>query len=150
MIGDELRFNENQALTCSKIRRDKISFFIQLLRNALLPLLSTFKITEFHIEDPDLKSSTLEIGFPSCAIEKDNFIDSQGKQIRTENKEFFKAKVRKQRDICIVVAVAVLVAKGPYYRRGRHGATGTEATATPRHRRNLQILIITKITDKQK
>ena len=54
-------------------------------------------MTEFHFEDLDLKSSTLEIGFPSCAIEKDNFIDSQGKQIRTENKESFQAKVRKQR-----------------------------------------------------
>ena len=70
-------------------------------------------MTEFHFEDPDLKSSTLEIGFSSCVVEKDNLTDSQGKQIRTESKESFQAKVRKQRDICIVVAVAVLVAKGP-------------------------------------
>ena len=41
-------------------------------------------MNEFHCEDPDLKNSSLEMGFPSCAIEKDNFIDSQGKQIRTE------------------------------------------------------------------
>ena len=54
-------------------------------------------MSEFHFEDPDLKNSTLEIGFPSCVVEKDNFIDSQGKQIRTENKESFKAEVRKQR-----------------------------------------------------
>ena len=27
-------------------------------------------MTEFHFEDPDLKNSTLEKGFPSCAIEK--------------------------------------------------------------------------------
>ena len=43
---------------------------------------------EFHCEHPDLKNSTLEIRFPSCATEKDEFIDSQGKLIRTENKEF--------------------------------------------------------------
>ena len=67
----------------------------------------------FRFEDPDLMNSTLEIGFPSCAIEKDNFTDSQGKQIRTENKESFRAEVRKQRDICVVAAVTVLVAKGP-------------------------------------
>ena len=51
----------------------------------------------FHFEDPGLKNGTLEIGFPICAIEKDNFTDSQGKQIRTENKESFQAEVRKQR-----------------------------------------------------
>ena len=56
-----------------------------------------FKMSEFHFEDPDLKNSTLEIGFPSCAIEMENFIDPQGKQIRTENKESFQAEVRKQR-----------------------------------------------------
>ena len=54
-------------------------------------------MTEYHFEDPDLKNSTLEIGLPSCAIEKDNFTDSQGKQIRTENKESFQAEIRKQR-----------------------------------------------------
>ena len=70
-------------------------------------------MTEFHFEDPDLKNSTSAIGFPSCAIEKDNFIDSQGKQIRTENKESFQTEVRKKGHICVVVAVAVLVAKGP-------------------------------------
>ena len=70
-------------------------------------------MSKFHFEDPGLMNSTLEIGFPSCAIEKDNFTDSQGKQIRTENKESFQAEVRKLRDICVVVAVAVLAAKGP-------------------------------------
>ena len=29
--------------------------------------------------------------FPGCEIEKDNFRDSQGKQIRTENKEAFES-----------------------------------------------------------
>ena len=70
-------------------------------------------MSEFHFEDPDLKNSTLEIGFPSCAIEKDNFIDSQGK-VRTENKESFKPKFGNNGRICVAVAVAVLVAKGPY------------------------------------
>ena len=46
-------------------------------------------MSEFHFEDRDLRDSTLEIGFPSCSIEKDNFLDSQGKQIRTENKGSF-------------------------------------------------------------
>ena len=55
-------------------------------------------MSEFHFEDPDLKNSTLEIGFPSCAIEKDNFIDTQGKQIRTENKKSFQSEVQKQRE----------------------------------------------------
>ena len=70
-------------------------------------------MTEFHFEDPDLKKSTLEIGFPSCAIEKDNFTDPRGKQIRTENKELFEPKFGNKGHICVVVAVAVLVAKGP-------------------------------------
>ena len=54
----------------------------------------------FHFEDPDLKSSTLEIRFQSSAIEKDNFIDAQGKHIRSQGKQG--------------VLVSVLVAKGPY------------------------------------
>ena len=54
-------------------------------------------MSEFHLKDPDLKNSRLEIGFPSWAIEKDNFIDSQGKLIGTEYKESFQANVWKQR-----------------------------------------------------
>ena len=53
-------------------------------------------MSEFHFVDPELKNSTLEAGFPSCAIEKDNILDSQGKQIRTESREPFQAEVRKQ------------------------------------------------------
>ena len=71
-------------------------------------------MNEFHSEDADLKNNTLEIGFPSCAIEKDNFIDSQRKQIRTENKESFQPKFGDKGHICVAVAVAVLVAKGLY------------------------------------
>ena len=33
------------------------------------------------------------MGFPSFEIEKDNFRDSQGRQIRTEDKESFDSKV---------------------------------------------------------
>ena len=51
----------------------------------------------FYFEDSDLRNSTLEIGFPSCAIEKGNYLDSHGKQIRTVNKESSQAKIRKQR-----------------------------------------------------
>ena len=54
-------------------------------------------MNEILCEDADLKNSTLEIVFPSCEIEKDNFVDSQGKQLRTENKESFQVEVRKQR-----------------------------------------------------
>ena len=53
-------------------------------------------MSEFHAKDQDLKNSALEIGFPSCAIEKDSFIDSQGKQMCMENKESFQALVQKQ------------------------------------------------------
>ena len=80
-------------------------------------------MSEFHFEYPDLKNSTLEKGFPSCPIEKNNFIDSQGKQIRTESKESFKQKFGNNGYICVVVEVAVLLAKGPYYMlrvRGRN------------------------------
>ena len=55
-------------------------------------------MTEFHFEDPDLKSSKLEIGLPSCAVPKDNFTDSKGKRVRMENKESFQIDVRKQRE----------------------------------------------------
>ena len=71
-------------------------------------------MTEFHFEDPGLRNSTLEIGFPSCAIEKANFTDSQGKQIRAETKSLFKPKFGNKRHICVAVTVVVLVAKGPY------------------------------------
>ena len=46
-------------------------------------------MTEFHFEDPDLKDSTLEIGFPSCAIAKDNFTDSQGSKFERKTKSLF-------------------------------------------------------------
>ena len=36
-------------------------------------------MNEFLFKDPDLKNSSLEIGFSSFAIEKDNLIDSQEK-----------------------------------------------------------------------
>ena len=57
----------------------------------------------------DLHHRTPEIGFPSCENEKDNFKDSQRKQIRTENNESFESKVLKQKQHCVAVAVAVVV-----------------------------------------
>ena len=71
-------------------------------------------MAKFHFEDPDLKNSMLEIGFPSFADERDNFIDSKRNQIRTENKESFKPKFRSKGHICLSVVITVLVAKGPY------------------------------------
>ena len=44
------------------------------------------------------------MGFPSCEMEKDNFRDSQGKQIRTKNKESFEFKILKQKQHCVAVA----------------------------------------------
>ena len=78
-------------------------------------------MTEFHFESPDLKSSTLEIGFPSCAIEKENFTDSlKGGKFERKTKSLFKPKFGNKGRICVVVAVAVLVAKGPYWHWGSH------------------------------
>ena len=41
----------------------------------------------------------------SCEIENDNFTDSQGKQIRTENRESVESEVLKQKQHCVTVAV---------------------------------------------
>ena len=57
----------------------------------------SLRMSEFHFEDPELKNSMVEIGFLKCAIEKDDFIHSQGWQLRTENNESFQAEVRKKR-----------------------------------------------------
>ena len=43
------------------------------------------------------------MGILSCEIEKDNS-ESQGKQIRTENKESFESKVLKQNNIALQLA----------------------------------------------
>ena len=47
------------------------------------------------------------MGFPSCENEKDNFKVSQGRKIRTKNKESFESNVLKQKQRCIAVAVVV-------------------------------------------
>ena len=47
-------------------------------------------------------------------LKKGNFMDSQGKQIRTENRSLFKLKLGNNGHICVAVAVAVLVAIGPF------------------------------------
>ena len=51
----------------------------------------------------DLQCKTPEIGPPSCEIEEDNFIDSRGKQIRTENKESLESKVLNQKQQCVAL-----------------------------------------------
>ena len=63
----------------------------------------------FNFGGLDLQYRTPEIEFPSCEIEKENLRDSQGKQIRTQNKESFESKVLKQKQHCVAVAVAVVV-----------------------------------------
>ena len=57
----------------------------------------------------DLQCRAPEIGLPNCEIEKDNFRASQGKQIRTEDKESFESKILKQKQHCVSVTVAVVV-----------------------------------------
>ena len=44
----------------------------------------------------DQQYRTPEMQFPSCEIETDNFKVSQGKQLRTKNKESFESKVLKK------------------------------------------------------
>ena len=63
------------------------------------------KQTEFCFGGLYLQHRTPEIGLPSCEIKKDNFRDSEGMQIRTENKESFASKVLKQKEHCIAFAV---------------------------------------------
>ena len=73
-------------------------------------------MTEFHVEDPDLKNSTLEWDFQVVRLKRTTS-DSQGKRIRTETKNLFKPKFGNKGHIRVVVAVAVLGAKGPYWLR---------------------------------
>ena len=71
--------------------------------------MTTIKKTEFYFAHLDMLYRTPEIGFPSCEIEKENFRDSQGNRIRTENKESFESKGLKQKQHCVAVAAAVVV-----------------------------------------
>ena len=41
-------------------------------------------MSEFRLEDPDMKNSTLEIGFLTCAIEKDKFPEYTHSVISTQ------------------------------------------------------------------
>ena len=59
------------------------------LKTIFLLLRQTFKMTEFYFGDLDLRYRAPEMEFPSFEIEKDCFRDSQGKQIRKENKKNF-------------------------------------------------------------
>ena len=52
---------------------------------------------------------TPKLRFPSCEIDKDNFRDSEWKQIRADHKESFEYEVLKRKQHCVAVAVAVVV-----------------------------------------
>ena len=69
----------------------------------------TFKKAKFYFKCRALHYRMLVMEFPSCEIEKNNLRDSQGKQIRTENKDSFESKVLKQNQHCVAVAAAVVV-----------------------------------------
>ena len=77
------------------------------LKTIFYSLKTNIQKTGFHFRGLDLQYRTPEIGFPSCEIEKDNFRDSQGKQIGTENKKSFESKVLKKKQQCVAVAVVV-------------------------------------------
>ena len=79
------------------------------LKTIFFSLKTNIQKTEFYFRCLDLQYRTPEIGFPSCEIEKDNFRVSQGKQIRTEDKESFESKVLKQKQHCVEVVIAVVV-----------------------------------------
>ena len=99
-----------------KQAKTNLLLHLNTLEPSVSLIIKTLKMSEFHFEDPDLKNSTLEIGFLSCAIEKDNFIDSQlkGRKFERKTRSLFKLKFGNKGHICVVVAVAVLLAKGPY------------------------------------
>ena len=65
------------------------------LKAMIFPLKTNIKTIEFYFRGLDLQCRTPETGFPCCEIEKDNFRDSHGKQVRAENKESFESKVLK-------------------------------------------------------
>ena len=68
--------------------------------NQLFSERKTSKMTEFYFRGPDLQCKTPEMGTPSCEIKKEKSKDSlrgRGKQIRTEDKEFFESKVLKNK-----------------------------------------------------
>ena len=69
----------------------------------------TFKATESYFASLDLQYRTPEKWFPSCEIEEDNLRVSHGKQLRTKNNESVESKVLKQKQLCVAVAVAVVV-----------------------------------------
>ena len=71
-------------------------------------------MSEFHFEDPDLKNSMFEMEFPSCVTENDNLMTLMETELAQKTRSLFKPKFRNHRHICVAVAVAVLVAKGPY------------------------------------
>ena len=77
--------------------------------NDMFTLKTTFETTEFYFTGLDLQYRTPKMRFPSCEIEEDNFRVPHGKQIRTKSKESFESNVLKQKQLCVAVAVAVVV-----------------------------------------
>ena len=94
---------------------------------------------EFHLKDPGLTNSTLEIGFPSCATEKDIFIDSQGKQIRTENKESFQVEVKLGFHMIVKPGFHMIVTVGDLLRH-----IGDVSPISRRHMETITAMIIWK------
>lgn len=62
-------------------------------------------MNEFHFESLDLRTS--EMGFPSRAIEMDNFMVSKGRHIHTRNGECIEEEILKPKQQWIAVAMVV-------------------------------------------
>ena len=84
-------------------------FIQRCLKTMFFSFKANIQKTEFYFRALDQQYRTPEMEYPSREIEKNNFRDSQGKQIRTEDKESFESKVLKQKQHCVAVAVAVEV-----------------------------------------
>ena len=69
----------------------------------------TFKVSDFCFVGLDLNHRTRELGFPSCAVEKDDCVVSQGKQIRSKNMESIKADVLKRKQPYVAFSVGIVV-----------------------------------------
>ena len=77
--------------------------------NDMFTLKTTFETTEFYFAGLDLQYRTLAMRIPRCEIEEDNFRVSHGKRIRSKSEESFESKVLKRKQLCVAVAVAVVV-----------------------------------------
>ena len=92
--------------------QNKAPYNSEMLENDIFTLetnIQNFKTTEFYFAGLALQYRTPEMRFPRCEIEEDNFRVSQGTQIRMKSEESFESKVLKQKQLCVAVAVAVVV-----------------------------------------